>query len=305
MVTILMVYVYGSQKTLEVTLKSMSRHDAGYPYRLKIVTDRRDVCASNEVSFFDGYDAKVSYDVGIAKSGSGQHSRLLDEASKDVDTEFLMTMDSDCFPVADGWLAKLIEMQGDGIATTGILWPWIPPPEDIGEKTIEWRIRRQHNWNNTQPACQVIRTGLFHSLGLKFADPDGDDTNFGLMDKVHSAGLRCAGLMPTRCPLSDYPDFDPEFNRYESIIFGDMVYHHVGASRERIDDPVDREVAFKKSRDRVYEEFGAEWMLEDGMSHRFKMDMEERVAKFKMKMLYDSIPSFLEKNSSLFGGGWT
>ena len=306
MVEILMVYVSGVQKMLDVTLKSFARHDAGYPYRLKIVTDVRDIRASNEVFQLEGYDIRASYDVGVAASSSGQHSRLLDEAAKDTTDELLLSMDSDCFPVADGWLKKLVDMQTPSVATSGVLWPWCPPAADMNPKTIEWKIRRQHCWNNTQVACQLIHTKLMRDMGWKFGDPEGDDTGFGLMDKAHIAGMQVVGLMPTRCPLPDVgiTDFDPEYNRFESIIFGDMIYHHVGATRENCGEVKGKEAIFTASRKRVIDEEGAEWMLQPGNSHVFKMDQEESVAQFKMQMLLRSAVWFLEKNNTLFGGGW-
>jgi hypothetical protein len=244
------------------------------------------------------------YDVGKAPTGSGQHARLLDAAVKDVDSEFVLTMDSDCFPVADGWLKTLVDMQKEDVVVSGILWPWVPPPESLSHKTIEWRIRRQHCWNNTQIACQLIPRSFLDAW--KFGDARGDDTNFYLMDCVREAGMRVAGLMPTRCPKPDREsfDFDPEMNRHESIIFGDLVYHHVGATRESRKEVVGKEAIFKESRQRVYNEQGAEWMLALGQSYPYHMDREEDVAQFKMQMMYRDAAWFLESHSSLFGGGW-
>lgn len=298
-----MVYASGVLPMLAVALKSLGRHDAGCPYQLRIVADRDDPSAYNEAHILTGDDVWV-YDVGKAKTGSGQHARLLDRAFQDVESEYFLTMDSDCFPVADGWLKALVDMQTENVAASGILWPWSPPPDTIDRDTIEWKIRRQHCWNNTQTACQLMRTSLMCEKGWKFADPDGDDTNFGLMDKAHADGMSVVGFMPTRCPLSDSSDFYPEFNRHESVIFGDMVYHHVGATRECRGETKGKEEVFQSSRNRVYNEAGAEWMLAPGNSHAFKMDKEEDVAQFKMKMFYRSAVWFLENNTFLFGGGW-
>lgn len=302
MVTILMVYVSGVKKMLDVTIRALQRHDAGYPYRLRLITDQNDILGLSETFDWIGQAEIKGYDVGKAMSGSGQHGRLLDRAIKDVDTEFFMTMDSDCFPVADGWLKALVDMQADDVAASGILWPWIPPPETIKHDSIEWRIRKYHCWNNTHPACQLIRTELMRKNRWGFADNDGDDTNHGFMEKAHAAGMRVVGWLPTRGPLPD-GEFDPEMNRFESLVFGDMVYHHVGASRECKEDMADKSQIFKKSRDRVYNE-GAEWMLEAGNSHVFKMDREEEVAQFKMRMLYQTAITYLGTHDGLFGKNW-
>jgi hypothetical protein len=303
MVTILMAYVSGVKKMLDVTMTALARHDAGYPFRVGLVVDESDTMALTECFDWVGTADVRAYDVGTAKTGSGQHGRLLDRALKDVDTEFFLTMDSDCFPVADGWLKKLVDMQADDVAASGILWPWIPPPDTVEHNTIEWRIRKYHCWKNTHPACQLIRTKLMKDNGWMFADPDGDDTNHGFMEKAYAAGMKVVGLMPTRGPFPD-EEFDPEMNRYESLVFGDMIYHHVGASRECRAGMAGKAQIFKTARERVYNEVGAEWMLIPGSSHAFKMDREEEVAQFKMRMLYRTATQFLETRNGLFSNNW-
>lgn len=303
MVTVLMTYVAGIQRMLDVTMKALLRHDPGYPYSLRIITDERDAQGRAEASKWASHAEVASYHVGTAGTGSGQHGRLLDKAVREVDSWFFLTLDSDCFPVADGWLKTLVDMQSDDVAASGILWPWVPPPETVSTATIEWRVRKYHCWSNTQPACQLVRTRLMTDHGWKFADPEGDDTNHGFMVKAQAAGYRVVGLLPTRGPLPD-EQFDPEMNRHESLVFGDLIYHHVGASREcRGDMPVKSDV-FSKARERVYNEAGAEWMLQDGNAHVFAMDREEEVAQFKMQMLYRTATAFLVTHGSLFSRNW-
>ena len=309
MVTILMAYMSGIPKMLEVTLSALFRHDAGYPYRLRLITDAKDERAMSDVMDVvsgrrDFPAMRVDrYSVGEARTGSGQHGRLLDRALQDVNTEFFLTMDSDCFPVSSGWLSTLLDWQAPDVAASGILWPWKPASDDLDAKTIEWRIRQSHCWNNTQPACQLIRTNLMKEKGWKFADSDGDDTNCGFMIKAHEAGYRVVGLIPTRGPLTDQ-EFDPEMNRHESIIYGDLIYHHVGASRDFKGETKDKANLFQDARDRVYNENGAEWMLQPGNSHVFKMDREDEVAQFKMRQMYQAMVSYLERNDNMFSKNW-
>lgn len=303
MVTILMTYVSGIQDMLEITVNALYKYEARYPWVLRIITDENDPQAKKEALWFKDEAEIVSYNVGKAKSGSGQHGRLLDKAVQDVKSHYFLTMDSDCFPVANGWLEALVDMQSDTVVATGICWPWIPPPETIEKTSIEWRVRKYHNWNNIQPACQLVRTGLMLDTGWRFADPDGDDTNHGFMMKLHAAGLKTMGFVPTRGPLPD-TEFDPEMNRHESLVYGDMVYHHVGATRESHGETNRESVIFKTARDRVYNEKGAEWMLQDGSSHWFEFSREEEVAQFKMRMLYETAVLFLKNNDCLFGRDW-
>jgi len=304
MVTVLMTYVSGTERILDVTLRSLMRHLAGCQYRMSIITDVRDKAAWEHLSKVSVGNELWRFDVGNPTTGSGQHGRLLDAAVKQVDTEYFLTLDSDCFPVADGWMQALMDMQEDDVAASGILWPWIPASAFLNPKTIEYRIRQSHCWNNTQPACQLIRTKLMKEKGWKFADSDGDDTNCGFMLKAHAAGMRVVGFKPTRGPLPDQ-EFDPEMNRHESIIYGDMIYHHVGASRDSRDETKDRTDLFQGARQRVYNEKGAEWMMVPGNSHVFKMDREEEVAQFKMQQMYQAMVSFLGTNNRMFGKNWS
>lgn len=315
-VVILMVYASGVQKMLTVTLSALSRHTAGHPYSLRIITNQKDEDALEEVrSVFSGGSPQmrrgsiVSYDIGNPKSQSGQHGRLLDRAVRDLNEEdrFFLTMDSDCFPVADGWLKTLMDLQADDVAASGILWPWAPPPPDVKPETIEWKIRGSQNWVNTHPACQLVRTDLMCRNGWKFADPDGNDVNFGFLQKAKASGYRVVGLMPTRGPLVDpglESVIDPEFNRMESLIFGDLIYHHVGATRECRGLMVDKAEFFKKARERVYNEAGAEWMLLPGNSHTFKLDREEEVARIRMESAYQTMVVYLQTNDRLFADNW-
>jgi len=298
MVTILMTYKSGPVRMLEVAVSALMRYKSGYPFELKIVTDVSDLRAEAEVPL----RYWTPFQINPAKSGSGQHGRLLDAAVKHVDTEYFLTLDSDCFPVADGWLKDLVDMQGENISASGILWPWVPAPETVQLNTMEARIRGYHCSKNTHPACQLIRTQMFKEHGWKFADPDGDDTNHGFMKKAAEAGMVTKGWMPTRCPFPDEP-FDPEFNRHECLVFGDKVYHHVGATTELNKDVSSLHV-FTKARERVYNESGAEWLLEPGQSHRYKMDREEEVAQFKMRMMYKAMEEYLKTRDSLFDRGW-
>ena len=305
MVTMLMVYASGVEKMLEVAMESIKRHYSGTSLGIKIVVDKRDKKAFDEASRWSSYNVEiVGYDVGVAKSGSGQHAMLLDRAIQDVTTEYTLTMDSDCFPVADGWLGDLIKMMDDKkVAASGIRWPWCPVESDVDQKSLEWRIRQFHNSENLQVACQLVRTRQMLDMGWKFADPYGDDTNHGFMKRMKESGFEVAGWHPTRCPLSDDGIFDSEFNRHESIVYGERIYHHVGATRECRDGICSG--LFQKSRERVYNEKGAEWMLKVGNSHFFRMDREEEVAKFKMKTMYNAMTNFLETHDCLFGNDWS
>ena len=86
--------------------------------------------------------------------------------------KWLLTLDSDCFPVADGWLTDLLAMKA---SVAGILHPWQPPSDELDPTTIEWRIRSEWNWNNTHVACQLTRLHYTNEHGLDSARLETQD----------------------------------------------------------------------------------------------------------------------------------
>lgn len=306
-VEVVISYAAGTLAMLETCLAALRRH---LPKQDICVVTRvltGDPVAFEEARPFaaDGVFVML-YDSTGAKTSSGRHARMLDAALKEAVYDYFLTLDSDCFPVADGWLEELLKMLDEGASVSGILWPWAPMPATVRRGTIEWRLRHQHCWERTQVACQIAKTDFLRGNGLKFGDPEGDDNNFGLMDKVFAMGAKVSGLMPTRCPLSDTKEFYPEFNRHVCVVYGDLMYHHGGASREMKGEFHVDSGLFGTARKRVLDEKGAEFLLVKGNSYGYKMNVEEDVAQFKMRMVYnDAVRLLTEKNTSLFGGGWT
>lgn len=304
MIEVLVSYASGTTDMLGVCLSSIARHDAGADMTVVVLAGDNEAYAE---AVKVGHDFSVEvrhYDSTGAKTSSGRHARMLDAAVADCKHEHVLTLDSDCFPMADGWLGKLVDL-GKGACVSGILWPWVPPPVSVGRNTIEWKIRSQHNWERTQVACQLVRTSFLRDMKLKFGDPDGTDNNFGLMDKVFAKGWKVAGLMPTRCALPDEERLDPEFNRHVCVVFGDLIYHHGGASRETKGEFYVDKSLFGSAREMVFREKGAEFLLGEGRSHKYAFDKEEEVAQFKMRMMYDDAVRMLSTSKGgLFGGNW-
>lgn len=242
----------------------------------------------------------VEVDVDLAPDVSSKiHGMMLDSfLPESVDTEYVMTLDSDCFPVRNGWLTMLLDMLNPGGAKiSGILHPWAPPPEGMQKSRIEWRVRSQHSWETTHVACQLLRTDDLKELkSLGAVYNGGDDTGLLIPEIAKQQGWRIDGFKVTRCPVPAASGnasggvhgeiIDPEFNRYVCLVFGDMVYHHGGFSRTETfgDDPV-FENSFGWVQERILRE-GASWLLDDKWSYRFKFDKEEKVAFEKMQRLF-------------------
>ena len=135
--TTLIAYAAGTMEMLDVCLSALERHKSGVDNRIRIVTNA--IGYAEALSVTSEHNAEVvAYEIGMTPNGSIMHGMLLDAALNDVETEYFLTLDSDCFPVTDGWLDVMFKLDAD---ISGILWPWVPPPDSVGRSTIEWRLR--------------------------------------------------------------------------------------------------------------------------------------------------------------------
>lgn len=297
MVTTLIAYAAGTQEMLDVCLASLARHNSGAENKLVVITDGIGHFEACDV--IRPYNAEVfAYDIGKMTNGSAMHGMLLDMAVKDVTSEYILSLDSDCFPVAENWLSDLLGFMDNGATLAGILWPWTPPPADLDSVTIEYRIRQNHCWNNTQVVCQLVRKSFLVANNLKYVD--GDDTGFAITERARKLGMKIKGWKPTRCAKPSTYDFDPELNRHVCMIFGDKIYHQGGSTRKNQGANIDPQGLFDKARERVFAEKGAEWIFQDDNNHEYEYDREEAVAQFKMQCMFDDMRRYLQTHDSLF-----
>lgn len=281
---------------LTACLKSIQKHTRDVEYEVLLVNAEDLVDKTmmyNVPKLTDTVTLKNLRYAGLSLTPEGAssktHGKMLDEVIPSrVSSKYILTLDSDCFPVADGWLSELISKLENGAMMAGILHPWLPPPEDMPRNKIEWRVRSQHCWNNTHVACQLIRLDDYkqlHDKGCRYNT--GDDTGLSLVKMVTAAGGKIDGFKASRCPIVWEGDLDPEYNRYVCLVYGDKVYHHGGFSRKRGQGD---EMVFVKSfswcEDMVLWGHGAQFLLNDRFSYQFKFDREELIAKEKMQRLF-------------------
>jgi hypothetical protein len=306
MVEIVICYAPGTAEILDVCFAALSRHDSGAPVdRIVVATDP---CGVEEASMvMESYKSSLNFsmmvrDVSMCRTGSQIHGKLLDYALEECDSEYFMTLDSDCFPVAPGWLKTLLDplINNVGHVLYGILWPWKPAPCGLDEKTMEYKVRKYHCWNSTQVACQICKTSFLSDNNLSFLGLA--DTGFSIVQEAWKTSGGVGGIMPSRGPLCD--GMDPELNRMCSVVYGDLMYHHGGASRVLTDDIGVDGSGLSEARERVIAEKGAEWMLEDGNSHKYAFDREEEVAQFKMDGMYNAMRRYLLTHDRLFQPEW-
>jgi hypothetical protein len=292
-VSIVVCWRHGTEDMITACLKSIGKHTKDVDYDVMLVSLLPCESNLNPMPILkDIVSVKalkvIGLPMGVEEATSKTHGKMLDAIIPNrIDSEYFLTLDSDCFPVADGWLSDLIKMLENGAKVAGILHPWAPPV-GVATNKIEYRVRSQHCWERTHVACQLMRTKDYlelHANGCRFNG--GDDTGLLIPKMVKEMGGIIDGFKVTRCPKVWEGDLDPEFNRYVCLVFGDKVYHHGGFSRVRTTDD---ERVFGKSftwcEDLVLWGRGAEFLLNDRFCYKFKLDREEDVAKEKMERLF-------------------
>jgi hypothetical protein len=288
-VAIVICYEPGTKKIFKVCASSIHRHTF-INLDCDIVVVVRDSAKSFDITDeIDLLEDKFNVVVKIVnverqKVSSRTHGLMLDQVVPSLDCKYVLTLDSDCFPVADNWLQNMVSMFTDNVGCVGVLFPYAPPPSTLKINSLEFRVRGQHCWNNTHVACQMVPKTLIDRLNLKYAD--GDDTGLLIPAKIREAGYWIRGFKAKRCPKPDSDNVDAEFNRTACIIYADTIYHHGHYTREILDYDMNVERTVEWARKEVMEQNGAEFLLSDEHSYCFKYDREEEVGKRKMDALF-------------------
>lgn len=288
-VAILISYRCGNPEMLEICLDAVKRHTRA-DYEIIVIVD-------GEAPDFNvgKCDSFILYNAPEGLWGSQRHGDMLNVAVSRLSLQnshrHVLTLDSDCLPIADGWLTDLVNQFSD---VAGILHPWEPPPQELDRRSIEWRIRSGWNWNNTHVACQLTSLHYINVNGLDYRNCD--DTGLCIPMNAYAKHQRVTGWMPTRCPYPD-DDFDPEFNRDVCVVFGDKVCHVGGASRDN-ESVVWPASHFRNARQRILDEGNARWILEEGYCYKF--NQEDAVIKAKMEVMYRMMQEYLKHNENLF-----
>ena len=283
--TIIISYQAGTADMLKVCIESLQRHTKHEVACIVATADGdNDLYKLQEQNMFTIYEVDVD-----TQNANGIHGRILDKIVPDViSTPYFVTLDSDCFPVAEGWMEDLhIMLEKSRIA--GVLHPWAPPPEDIPKNKIECRVRSQHNWTSTHVACQMMATEdyrILHEQGVRFAG--GDDTGLLIPLKAKELGWEIDGFKPTRCPRSEALESTviPEYNRLYCVVYGDKICHVGGFTRGKIGQPLPDSIGFDWAVQRIMADGGAEFLLEDRLSYKYAFDMEEEVVRYRLNQVF-------------------
>lgn len=137
-----------------------------------------------------------------------RHGRALDRLLREVpaETEYVLTLDTDCFPIRHGWLENVVGRLERDVWIAGV-WRDEMAPE----------IRPY-----VHPSCFAVRRETLLELGVNFAREDGQDVGQNITNAVVEAGGRIS-------PLRRSNVRNPHF--LLAGVYGDLVYHHGAGSR--------------------------------------------------------------------------
>lgn len=302
MIDIVIAYKSGTRDIFRQCMLALQSHTPCKLVNIHIVTDK-----SEE---FDAEDILSSSSLSVSlhrymidstsASGARQHSTLVSSFINELpENQLVLTLDSDSLILCDNWLDELIGKMESGFTVAGIGHPRRPPHLFTDFNTIEGRILGFQNWENTHVACQLFSAGFFqeHCQGSLMY---GDDPSVTVSAEAKKLGLSIFAWKPVRCALTNDKSIDSEFNRYFCVIFEDKVYHHGGASREKIGKIVELSSLMSDARARVLSE-GAEWLLNDECSHRYRFDLEEEVEMAHAAFIRQEVLSHLQHADRIFG----
>src|SRR5918996_4685251 len=140
-----------------------------------------------------------------------RHGRALDRLLREVpeETEYVVTLDTDAFPIRDGWLENLTGRLDRGAALAGVwrdeMAPRIPP--------------------YIHPSCLGARRSTLVKLGVAFARKQGVhrvDVGQNITNAVVASGGRLSRLRRSNARNMHF---------LMAGIYGDLVYHHGAGSR--------------------------------------------------------------------------
>jgi hypothetical protein len=189
---------------IKLCLERLRQHTTSWPYRVFVWDNSfldehaRILEADSRVSVFGRRDTKTAI----------WHPAALDRLCRRVprDTEYIVTMDSDAFPVRDGWLENLLGRLNQGATLTGI-----------------WRDEMApHIEPFVHPSCLAMRRSTRRTLGVRFSSTRGQDAGQAVTKAVLAAGGRISRLRRSNA-------LNPHF--LMAGIYGDLIYHHGAGSR--------------------------------------------------------------------------
>src|SRR3954454_3326596 len=199
---------------VELCLRQIERHSRGSSYEV-LVFDNSWLPEHREII---ENDPKVRRFQPRQEGRSLRHGPSLDRLVKRVrpGTEFVITLDTDSFPIRDGWIENLTGRLTGDVLLAGV---WRDEMLPVKPAFIH-------------PTCLAIRRSTLQDLGAGFAIGSGADVASNITDAVHARGARTSKLWRSN-------RWNPHF--LMGAVYGDLIYHQGAGSRapvfSRTSDP--------------------------------------------------------------------
>jgi hypothetical protein len=189
---------------LELCLRQIHRHSQSISYEVLVwdntwIPEHKELCRR---------DPKVRRFEPSEPGGDVRHGASLDNLVKKVrrGTEFIVTLDTDSFPVRDGWLENLTGRLDEETLVAGV-----------------WRdemLPRKPAF--IHPCCLAVRRDTFRQLGGTFTVGSGADVAHNVTLAVEARGKRTGRLRRSN-------HWNPHF--LMGALYGDLIYHQGAGSR--------------------------------------------------------------------------
>jgi hypothetical protein len=198
---------------LELCLRQLRRYTAAGAYRLYVWNNNTGDSVIGELvrGEPDAVFMQCPPGLGLSHVHADPLQRLY-ETARDDGAHYIVTLDSDAFPIAPGWLEELTRAVDQGSVMAGIwrdeLQPFIRP--------------------YVHPSCLCTTVAFLESAGLRLDYIDSDqpsgpeDTLSCLTRYAETAGLRCHKLRRSN---------QRQVHRLMGGVYGELVYHHGAGSR--------------------------------------------------------------------------
>lgn len=146
-ITVCMVH-HNTPEWLKVSLRRIIRH-TGDPLKIVVVDNGSNAEASREAA-----SVCKSYSATMIQTSGGSPGSAMDAAAATVTTRWMLSIDSDAFPVAHGWLSKIALKASDNVAAVGV-------PAGMA--------RRENPFGNfAHPSVCLVNMPFLRSSGARF-----------------------------------------------------------------------------------------------------------------------------------------
>jgi glycosyltransferase involved in cell wall biosynthesis len=176
----------------------------------------------------------------ISNSSNLGHGPALEQARRATRSRYIVSLDSDSYPLASDWLDRLRERLTGNVKVSGI----------------------RHHRNYIHPSCLMVERKTIDELGVSFLDEKGRSSRFDVAERIsHEVkrhGYEISGLEQTkslrRASASEPVDLGAE---YSGIVHHQWYTTRAATSGGRPVDDVPNE-AIERSLQEVFEDYHAE-----------------------------------------------